>query len=167
MAQLLVPLDSTQHPLLDGRLGYPQTVGNFGWRCDRRHRDSLWGMGFVGDWCSARCTARGRAAASNSESCPQLLSTGAASMPMRYQPRGKVGAWACINARTWRRTRLRTTADPIRFGVANATCTPAAEESGTMRTVKIPSRVGRMPWKRANPRRRGIRLITPKDVHGP
>lgn len=145
LAQLLIPHDGAQHPLLDSRMGYPHIVDNFRLRCDCGHSNMSFSGDGVSDGCWARWTARGSAVANKPESCPQLLSTGGASMPIKYQPRGRVAASACMSARTWRRTRLRTTAGPIRRGVENATCTPVVELSGTIRTVKMPSRIGRMP----------------------
>lgn len=38
MAQLLVPHDGAQHPLLHSRMGYPHIVDNFRLWCDCSHK---------------------------------------------------------------------------------------------------------------------------------
>ena len=96
-----------------------------------------------------------------------MLSTGTWSTPRRYHPLGRRSARARIHSRSWRRTRFRTTAVPIRFGVEKATRTPPAALSSTTRTLSPWSRIAREPAKRAKPTRRGIRPITPTNERDP
>ena len=96
-----------------------------------------------------------------------MLSTGTWSTPRRYHPLGRRSARARMHSRSWRRTRFRTTAVPIRFGVEKATRTPPAASSSTTRTLSPWSRIAREPAKRAKPTRRGIRPITPTNERDP
>ena len=100
-------------------------------------------------------------------SCPQVLSTAPRSMPTRYQPLGNRAARARINSRTWRRRRLRTTADPMRRGVENATRTPPAAGSRAIRRDSESSRTTRLRWNGLKPLRRGMRPITPTNGRDP
>ena len=112
-------------------------------------------------------SARSRARSSVVPSCPQLLSTDPMSACRRYHPCGSRSARARINSRSRRRTRLRSTADPMRLGVENATRTAPAAGSGTARTDIDDSRTTRLERNGAKPTRRGMRPITPTNGRDP
>ena len=86
---------------------------------------------------------------------------------MRDQPAGTCAERARISSRSRRRTRLRTTADPIRLGVEYATCTAFTGGSKDARMAKAPTRCARIPRNGEKPRRRGIRAITPTNGRDP
>ena len=97
---------------------------------------------------------------------PQSSSTGRSTLT-RYQPSGIDAARARNASRSWRRSRLRTTAEPMRRGVENATRTVPAAGSGTARSARPPSRTARTVRNRSKPSRRGMRPITPTDGRDP
>ena len=111
--------------------------------------------------------ARSRARSSVVPSCPQSLSTDPTSACKRYHPCGSRSARARISSRKRRRIRLRSTAEPIRFGVEKATRTPPAAGSVTKRNDNEDSRTTRLARNGAKPTRLGMRPITPTNERDP
>ena len=161
---LLVPTNGTQHPR---RTRCPHPVDRTTSECVGRHTKLLSALLLKNTAVVPACSPRWRRASRVIPSCPQLLSTATGSTLRRYQPAGRPLARARISSRNRRRTRFRTTAEPMRLGVANATQTPPAAGSTATRRPSAPSRMRRHPWNGAKPRRRGIRLITPTNGRDP
>jgi len=163
----LVPLDGTHHPTF-GKHSQPcpQTVDAGGFRCDGGHNEASEGL-------VAAISARDRAGTVRASRwstvvprLPQSSSTGRSTLT-RYQPSGIDAARARNASRSWRRSRLRTTAEPMRRGVEHATRTAPAAGSGTARSASPPSRTARTVRNRSKPSRRGMRPITPTDGRDP
>lgn len=164
----LIPRNGCQHAALQTRQnGCPHGVDTQRFVCDARHntpsvRRVLTPLGL--DSSVSTCVSNRSTVV---PSCPQSLSTTSRSTPTRYQPCGNRWARARMSSRNRRRIRFRTTAEPIRFGVENTTCTASTVGSSEARIDNPPSRWSRDRRNGVKPRRRGIRAITPTNGRDP